>query len=166
MARSYDRETKHYDFKVLTHLVETGQATFFDGPGIYVIKTEDGTVAVRPHQVIFTPDPAPFTVVVEEKVPSPMDGYSGQEKYDGEDVGPGGVVYDSMLELAERWIATEGVPGMDPLYLVRRMLDDERYEATIRDQVANGQRVTERAAARRACSLGDEAEELLRHFGA
>jgi hypothetical protein len=67
MTRIYERETKHYDFAVLTHLVETGQATFFEGPGIFVVKTEDGTVAVRPHQVIFTATPAPFDIVVPDE---------------------------------------------------------------------------------------------------
>lgn len=163
MAR-YDRETKHYDRAVLTHLVEIGQATYFAAPDVYVVKTEDGTFAVRSHQIVTIPAPV---VVVEEKITSPMDGYYGQEKYDGEDTGPGGVVYDSMLALAERWIATEGVPGMDPLYLVRRMLDSEQYEAEIRAQVENGRQADERAArARRACRMDDEAEELLRHFGA
>jgi hypothetical protein len=69
MSRTYERDTKHYDFAVLTHLVETGQATFFEGPGIFVIKTEDGTVAVRPHQVIFTATPAPFDIVVPAEEP-------------------------------------------------------------------------------------------------
>lgn len=160
MTRIYDRETKHYDFKVLTHLVETGQATFFEGPSIYVIKTEDGTVAVRPEQVIFTPDPAPFTLVVEEKVASPMDGYSGQEKYDGEDTGPGGVVYDAMLALAEEWISTEGDPGTDPLILVRKMLDDPQWEADIRAQVENGRRFT-----KRSWVSADEQDEILGYFG-
>lgn len=67
MSRTYERDTKHYDFAVLTHLVETGQATFFEGPGIFVVKTEDGTVAVRPHQVIFTATPAPFDIVVSDR---------------------------------------------------------------------------------------------------
>lgn len=67
MSRTYDRDAKHYDFALLTHLVETGQGSFFEGPGIYVIKTEDGTVAVRPHQVIFTATPAPFDIVVSER---------------------------------------------------------------------------------------------------
>lgn len=71
MTRTYDREGKHYDFAVLTHLVETGEATFYDGPGIYVIKTEDGTVAVRPHQVIFTATPAPFTITEAEEITAP-----------------------------------------------------------------------------------------------
>lgn len=70
MSRTYERETKHYDFSLLTHLVETGQATFFEGPSIYVIKTEDGTVAVRPHQVIFTATPAPFEIVVADETVS------------------------------------------------------------------------------------------------
>jgi hypothetical protein len=64
MAR-YEREGKHYDIAVLTHLVEKGEATFYDGPGIYVIKTEDGTVAVRPHQVISMPVSVTLTDVVE-----------------------------------------------------------------------------------------------------
>ena len=101
----------------------------------------------------------PVIVIAEEKITSPMDGYHGQERYDGEDTGPGGVVYDSMLELAEAWIATEGVPGMDPLYLVRRMLDDSQYEADIRAQAENGRRVT------RTCRRAAEAKELLEHFG-
>lgn len=69
MSRSYEREGKHYDFALLSHLVETGQATFFEGPSIFVIKTEDGTVAVRPHQVLFTPTPAPFRIVEVEVSP-------------------------------------------------------------------------------------------------
>ena len=54
MTRTHERETKHYDFKVLSHLVAAGEATYYEGPGIFVIKTEDGTVAVRPNQVFFT----------------------------------------------------------------------------------------------------------------
>ena len=68
MTRTYDRDGKHYDFALLTHLVEIGEATFYDGPSIYVIKTEDGTVAVRPHQVIFTSTPAPFTLTQVEEI--------------------------------------------------------------------------------------------------
>ncbi len=51
MTRIYDRDTKHYDFALLSHLVETGQATFFEGPAIYVIKTEESSwpsTATRP----------------------------------------------------------------------------------------------------------------------
>lgn len=67
MSRTYERDGKHYDFALLTHLVEIGEATFYEGPSIFVIKTEDGTVAVRPHQVIFTSTPAPFTIVVPDE---------------------------------------------------------------------------------------------------
>jgi hypothetical protein len=67
MSRTYERDGKHYDFALLTHLVEIGEATFYDGPSIFVIKTEDGTVAVRPHQVIFTSTPAPFTIVAPDE---------------------------------------------------------------------------------------------------
>ena len=67
MSRTYERDGKHYDFALLSHLVKTGQATFFEGPGIFVIKTEEhNTIAVRPHQVIFTATPAPFTLAVDE----------------------------------------------------------------------------------------------------
>jgi hypothetical protein len=69
MTRIYERDGKHYDFALLSHLVETGQATFFEGPGIFVIRTEEhNTIAVRPHQVIFTATPAPFEIVVPEEV--------------------------------------------------------------------------------------------------
>lgn len=71
MTRTYARDTKHYDRKVLAHLVETGQATFFDGPGIYVIKTEDGTVAVRPHQIVDSGLTVPVTVEVTDVVEVP-----------------------------------------------------------------------------------------------
>lgn len=130
MTRSYERDAKHYDFAVLTHLVETGQASFFDGPGIFVVKTENGTVAVRPHQVIFTATPAPFKIVEEVRVPSPMDGYHGQECYDGEDTGPGGVVYDGALKLALEAVECFG-RNSDPLVYVRRILDDEDGEYTL-----------------------------------
>lgn len=168
MTRSYDRESKHYDFRVLTHLVETGQATFYEGPGIYVLKTEDGTVAVRPHQVIFTPDQAPFTLtVVEEKVPSPMDGYSCKEQYDLEDAGPGGVVYDGALDLAERFLALDGNKGgVDPLIIVRRILDDETgdYARLLTNEI-NGLPIKPVNQAARACRPSNEAAELLKHFG-
>ena len=72
MARNYERDGKHYDFAVLTHLVETGEATFFDGPGIYVLKTEDGTVAVRPHQVVFASTPAPLTITEVDEIAAPV----------------------------------------------------------------------------------------------
>lgn len=159
MSRTYDRETKTYDFALLTQLVETGQATFFDGPGIYVIKTEDGTVAVRPHQVTFTATPAPFTLIVEETVVSPMDGYSAKEDYDGEDTGPGGVVYDSALALAERVLARRG-SSTDPLILVRRILDDRSYERELRAELEQS---TDRPA-RSARYATTEAQELLNHF--
>lgn len=67
MSRTYDRDGKHYDFALLTHLVEIGEATFYEGPSIFVIKTEDGTVAVRPHQVFMRSTPAPFTIVVPDE---------------------------------------------------------------------------------------------------
>lgn len=156
MTRTYDRETKHYDFALLSHLVETGQATFFDGPSIYVIKTEDGTVAVRPHQVIFTATPAPFTIVV-----SPMDGYHGQEKYDGEDTGPGGVVYDSMLDLAGKYLG-DNLEGTDPLAIVRRMLDDESFEKMVIDEVTGG--TAKKPRRRNGWVSANEADELLAHF--
>lgn len=154
MTRTYERETKHYDFALLSHLLETGQATFFEGPSIYVIKTEDGTVAVRPHQVIFTATPAPFEVIV-----SPMAGYHGQERFDGEDVGPGGVVYDSMLELADRYLG-DNLEGTDPLAIVRRMLDDESFEKLVIAEVTG---VSARRR-RNGWVSADEADELLEHF--
>lgn len=52
MSRTYDRDTKHYDRAVLNHLVEIGEASFFETAGVYVVKTEDGTFAVRPHQIV------------------------------------------------------------------------------------------------------------------
>lgn len=160
MARTYERNEKHYDFKLLTHLVETGQAKFYEGPGIYVLKTEDGTVAVRPHQVFFTPDPAPFTLVVEERVASPMDGYFGKEEFDGEDTGPGGVVYDSALALAEQVLARRGDTTTDPLSLVRRMLDDRSCESQLREELDN----TPQKASTSWVSASEQ-DEILGYFG-
>ena len=185
MTRRYDRETKHYFRDVLTHLVETGQGTFYPNPGVYVIKTEDGTVAVRPHQIIdrnryrpvdmSTFDPRvliPFgaegdvTITVtapEAPTGSPMDGYHGQERYDGEDTGPGGVVYDGAMRLAEEAVATFG--GGDPLAYVRRILDDEdgEYAWSLREAIEDHQRSAARPSRLRRFQ---EQEELLRHFGA
>lgn len=63
MARVYDRQTRHYSRATIDHLVETGQARYYPAQGgIYVIKTESGTVAVRSHQIINLP---PVTAVVE-----------------------------------------------------------------------------------------------------
>lgn len=167
MTRTYDRDTKHYDRVVIEHLVATGQATFYPGANAYVVKTEDGTFAVRSHQIVDTgltvPVAAVVTDVVEVRTPSPMDGYSGQECYDGEDTGPGGVVYDSMLALAQRWIALCGDnKDADPLVLVRRMLDDVEGETeqAVREQIAAA-----KAPARpRRGALSADQEDLLRNF--
>ena len=159
MTRSYDRDAKTYDFDVLTRLVEAGQATFFDGPGIFVLKTETGTVAVRPHQVTFTPTPIHITYV------SPMDGYSCKEQYDLEDAGPGGVVYDSALALAEKWIAVCG-KDIDPLVIVRRILDDEdrKYELDLQEDIDDTLRAGSAPKRRNGWVSATEAEELLNHF--
>lgn len=161
MTRIYDRDTKHYDRAVLTHLVETGQAQYYPAQGgIYVIKTEDGTVAVRPHQIIDRPVPVVVEDVVEVRVPSPMDGYSGQECYDGEDTGPGGVVYDSMLALAEQWVALCSTDkDADPLMVVRQMLDDYEgeVEQAVREQIAG-------ATPRRGFLTEAQEDDLLRKF--
>lgn len=72
MPRTYARETKHYDRAVLTHLVDTGEARYYPAQGgIWVIKTEDGTVAVRAHQVIDIPAPVKVEVEVEDVVEIP-----------------------------------------------------------------------------------------------
>lgn len=159
MTRTYDRQAKTYDFDVLTRLVEAGQGTFFEGPGIFVIKTENGTVAVRPEQVTFTPSPL--------RILSPMDGYHGQEQYDGEDTGPGGVVYDSALALAEKWIAVVGKDkNADPLVLVRRILDDEdrEYELALQEDIDDTLRAQAAPKRRNGWVSADEADELLSHF--
>lgn len=163
MTRTYDRETKTYDFAELSLLMEAGQAMYYEGPSIWVIKTAEGTVAVRPHQVTFTASPAPFEI----KIVSPMDGYHGQEKYDGEDTGPGGVVYDSMLQLAEEWIAAcSPISDIDPLTLVRRMLDDEEgeYELAIREQLDDARRAVAAPKRRNGWVSATEANELVAHF--
>lgn len=172
MTRTYDRDAKHYDRVVLDHLVATGQATFFAAANTYVVKTEDGSFAVRPHQVVDSGLTAPVSVevvdVVEVRVASPMDGYSGKEYYDGEDTGPGGVVYDSMLGYAEKFLG-DNPEGVDPLAVVRRMLDDPSYERLIINEV-NGvpvQPIDQSAPARRVRRSGmtaAEEQELLQHF--
>lgn len=166
MTRTYAREAKHYDRAVLTHLVETGQAQYYPAQGgIYVIKIEDGTVAVRQHQIIDRPVPVVVTDVVEVRVPSPMDGYSGKECYDGEDTGPGGVVYDSMLALAEQWVALCSTDkDADPLMVVRQMLDDYEgeVEQAVREQIAGATAPARRV--RRSGLTAAEEQELLQHF--
>ena len=163
MSRSYARDAKHYDRSILNHLVETGQATFFAAPGVYVVKTEDGTVAVRPHQIIEITTPV-VTQPVEVRVPSPMDGYHGQEQYDGEDTGPGGVVYDGLLALAQEYIAQFGM-DVDPLVYVRRMLDDEdgEYRLALREQIEDARRFDTPEPQRGYLSARQE-DDLLRKF--
>ena len=173
MTRTYDRDGHHFDFALLTHLVEIGEATFYEGPSIYVVKTESGTFAVRPHQVIFTSTPAPFTLtqVEEIAVPSPMDGYYGQERYDGEDIGPDGVVFQGALALALKFLG-DNPDGIDPLEFVRRILDDQTGEYTrfLQDE-ANGIPIPpcDQSArlARRSSSWVSavEEDEILKHFG-
>lgn len=171
MAR-YDRETKHYDRNVLAAMVADGAATYFEAADVYVVKTEEGTFAVRPHQII---DTALITVLTSDRyqpitdvevitAPSPMDGYSGQEQYDGEDTGPGGVVYDSMLAIAEKFLG-DNPEGIDPLEIVRRMLDNESYAQLITDE-ANGIPITPCDQSRRAFARRqNEQDDLLKHFG-
>jgi hypothetical protein len=165
MTRSYERDGKHYDFAVLTHLVETGEATFYEGPSIYVIKTEDGTVAVRPHQVIFTSTPAPFTLTQVEEIaaPSPMDGYYGQERYDGEDIGPHGVVFQGAQELAVKFLG-DNPDGIDPLEIVRRILDDQTGEYTrfLQNEIDGTAPLARRSS---SWVSADEEDEILKHFG-
>ena len=164
MTRSYDRDAKHYDRTVLTHLVETGQATFFAAANVYVVKTEEGTVAVRPHQIVEITTSL-VSQPVEDRVASPMDGYHGQEQYDGEDTGPGGVVYDGLLELAEEFLAVLGDTGTDPLSVVRRMLDDYEGECeqAVREQVADARRGAARPARRGFLTEAQE-DNLLSKF--
>lgn len=161
MTRIYDRETKHYDRAVLTHLVDIGEAQYYPAQGgIYVIKTEDGTVAVRPHQIIDMPRAVVVEDVVEVRVPSPMDGYSSKEEYDGEDCGPGGVVYDDALDLAHRVLARRGDTTTDPLILVRRILDERGYQRQLRAELDG-------TPARPSTSWvsASEQDEILGYFG-
>lgn len=167
MTRTYARETKHFDRTVIAHLVETGQATFFPGADVYVVKTEEGTVAVRPHQIIEITTPL-VTQPVEVRVASPMDGYQAKENYDGEDTGPGGVVYDDALELAEAWVAL-GMRHVDPLKIVRDILDDEdgEYAVSLREAIEDARqaaRPAPRRQVRRSGMTSDEERDLLMNF--
>ena len=156
MTRTYDRETKHYDFKVLTHLVETGQATFFDGPGIYVIKTEDGTVAVRPHQVIFTPDPAPFTIV------APVDDEHRADTRWAENL-----VEEYLTALHGPAENRDGEFDDQARALVDRLVnadEDREYANTLRDAICEAERAANRRG-KTAWMSADEEDEVLKYFG-
>lgn len=165
MTRTYARDAQHYDRTVLAHLVETGQATFFAAANTYVVKTENGSFAVRPHQIVDSGLTVPVTVevadVVEVRVTSPMDGYACKEQYDLEDAGPGGLVYDSAVALAEEYVAAFGLTT-DPLVFVRRILDDEdgEYRLKLRDEIDDHRRF----APKRRGVLSAAQQELLRDF--
>src|ERR1700738_3754400 len=60
MTRTYAREETKWDLDLLKILVESGDAKEFPN-GIYVVKTDEGSFAVRPHQIISR----------EEKLPIP-----------------------------------------------------------------------------------------------
>lgn len=169
MTRTYARETKHFDRTVLAHLVDTGQAQKFSTVqgDIFVVKTEEGTFAVRPHQVIEITTPL-VTQPVEVRVASPMDGYQAKENYDGEDTGPGGVVYDDAVELAEAWLAASG-QGIELLKLVREILDDEDggYAESLREGIEDfrhSARSTSRRWTRRSGMTAEEEDDLLKSF--
>lgn len=52
MTRIYDRETVTWRLEDLQALVAAGQAEYFPGGGgIYVVKSDQGTFAVRSHQI-------------------------------------------------------------------------------------------------------------------
>lgn len=51
MTRTYARQETRWDLDLLKMLVQAGDAKEFPN-GIYVVKTDDGSFAVRPHQII------------------------------------------------------------------------------------------------------------------
>lgn len=52
MARTYDRETHRWRLEDLQALVAAGQAQWYPAQGgIYVVKSDQGTFAVRQHQI-------------------------------------------------------------------------------------------------------------------
>jgi hypothetical protein len=72
--------------------------------------------------------PVALPLASELKGVDAMAGYSAREEYDGEDVGPGGVVYDSALALAEQWVATF---GGDVATNMRHILEDTDGERAL-----------------------------------
>ena len=52
MSRTYPREDARYDYDILQLMVTDGFAVYYPAADVYVLKTESGSVAVRPHQVI------------------------------------------------------------------------------------------------------------------
>ena len=52
MSRTYPREDARYDYDILQLMVDDGFAVYYPSADVYVLKTDHGSVAVRPHQVI------------------------------------------------------------------------------------------------------------------
>jgi len=127
-TRVYNRQTVRWERADIEALVEAGRAQYFPGLPGYVI---DKKIPVRNHQIdedIFAA--APKTEVYVPAITGPMNGYSAQERYDGEDVGPHGVVYENALRIATEYLAAIKDRATDPLVIVRSILEDEEGEYT------------------------------------
>lgn len=157
--RTYERETLTFSLEALQALVAEGKAQYFPAQGgIWVIPNGGGKIAVRRHQVV---DEAPAVPAVVD----PMAGYQAKEMYDLEDTGPGGVVYDSALKMAEDYLAATGDNDTDPLVIVRRILDDEGngYWEALGEQIAALRNPPARKVGRSGMTAREE-EDLLSHF--
>jgi hypothetical protein len=95
-----------------------------------------------------------------------MDGYECKERYDLEDR-PGGVVYEGALELALKFLG-DNPDGIDPLEIVRRILDDQtgEYSRFLQNE-SNSVPIPPCDQSRRQTSWVSAAEqdEILGYFG-
>ena len=173
MTRTYARNELTWDLDDVLALVEAGQAKAFPSPAgtNYVVKIDGSSFAIRAHQIVNLPaldlpDPEDLSYlreVIAEPV-TPMTGYQGKEIYDGEDGGPGGVVYDSALELATSYLRVIKDRRTDPLLIVRNILDDEEgeYAHSLRETVEDDA-IARKGAVLAPNSIDEDA--LLAKFG-
>lgn len=65
MTRTYSRNEATYDRKLIDMMVEAGMAKSFPN-GIFVVKTDDRSFAVRPHQIYEIAAEAMPVIVIED----------------------------------------------------------------------------------------------------
>jgi hypothetical protein len=141
MTRHYDRNDIRWDADTLKALQAAGKASYFPGlPGYVVRLDEGGSVAVRDSQIVAAQDFDFSPVRTLEEANDPMAGYSAKERYDGEDLGPHGVVYEGAKVLVEDY-SRICHRDIDTRALLRRVLDDEDGELAqrLRDAITDEQ---------------------------
>jgi hypothetical protein len=159
MTRTYPRSEARYDYDILQLMVADGFATYFPSADVYVLKTDHGSVAVRPHQVIHPAEKAeifrnvppslePVREVLAEKVAARSEAENLVEEY-----------LTALHGIAEN---RDGEFDDEARDLVDRLLDGE---AGLRERLRSQISTSKAPSRRRGWVSKDEEDELLGYFG-